>query len=133
VTPRRARLLLLLVVAAGVALLVAAGLQDTLTFYRTPTEVLHSSAAHERVRLGGEVVPGSLRTDDGRTRFRIGDGTSEIPVEQVADLPGSLREGQQAVVEGVLDTHGVFRSDTVMAKHGNEYRPATTADDGTAR
>jgi cytochrome c-type biogenesis protein CcmE len=131
-TPRRARLLLLLVAAAGVALLVAAGLQNTLTFYRTPTELLHTSEAHERVRLGGEVMPGSLHSSAGETRFRIGDGTTEIPVEQVADLPGSLREGQQAVVEGVLDAHGVFRSDTVMAKHGNEYRPAAPAD-GTTR
>jgi cytochrome c-type biogenesis protein CcmE len=128
VTPRRARLLLLLVVAAGVALLVAAGLQHTLTFYRTPTEVLHRSAGNERVRLGGEVVPGSLRTDGGRTRFRISDGTTEIPVDQVADLPGTVQEGQEAVVEGVLDRSGVFESDTVMAKHGNEYRPATSTD-----
>jgi cytochrome c-type biogenesis protein CcmE len=130
VTPRRARLFLLLIVATGVALLVVAGLQDTLTFYRSPTEVLHSSE-QQRVRLGGEVVPGSLRSDGGRTRFVLTDGTTEIPVDQVADLPGVLREGQQAVVEGVLDPHGVFRSDTVMAKHGNEYRPAT-AGDGTA-
>jgi cytochrome c-type biogenesis protein CcmE len=132
VTPRRARLLLLLVVAAGVALLVAAGLQNTLTFYRTPTEVLHGASAHERVRLGGEVVSGSLQSTGGETRFRITDGTTEIPVEQLADLPGTLREGQEAVVEGVLDAHGVFRSDTVMAKHGNEYRPAEPAD-GNAR
>ncbi|UQU62624.1 cytochrome c maturation protein CcmE [Couchioplanes caeruleus] len=121
---RRSRALLLLLVVAGVALLVTAGLQNTLTFYRSPSEITQGPAAHDRVRLGGEVVPGSLRTDAGVTRFRISDGTTEIPVEQVADLPGTLREGQQAVVEGSLDDHGVFRSDTVMAKHGNEYRPA---------
>jgi cytochrome c-type biogenesis protein CcmE len=125
VTPKRARLLLLVVVLAGVGLLVGAGLQNTLTFYRTPSEVVHGSTA-QRVRLGGEVVPGSLRTDGGVTRFRIGDGTTQIEVEQVADLPGTIREGQDAVVEGVLDGGGVFRSDTVMAKHGNEYRPAGT-------
>lgn len=127
-TPRRSRALLLLLMVAGVALLVAAGLQNTLTFYRSPSEIAHNTSAQERVRLGGEVVPGSLRTDAGVTRFRISDGTTEIPVEQVADLPGTLREGQDAVVEGALDGHGVFRSDTVMAKHGNEYRPAESQD-----
>jgi cytochrome c-type biogenesis protein CcmE len=122
VKPRRARLLLLALVVAGGALLMGAGLQHTLTFYRTPTEVQQTPAA--RVRLGGEVVPGSLHTDGGVTRFQLSDGTSRVQVEQVEDLPGTIREGSQAVVEGRMDSRGVFHSDTVMAKHGNEYRPA---------
>ncbi|MEU4244685.1 cytochrome c maturation protein CcmE [Actinoplanes sp. NPDC026619] len=125
-TPHRARLLLTLVVVAGVALLVVAGLQNTLTFYRTPTEVLHGATA--RVRLGGEVVPGSLHSEGGFTRFRLADRTSQIEVEQAEDLPGTIREGQDAVVEGALDGQGVFHSDTVMAKHGNEYQPAQTGE-----
>jgi cytochrome c-type biogenesis protein CcmE len=128
VTPRRSRALLLLLVVAAVALLVAAGLQNTLTFYRSPSEIAQHTSEQQRVRLGGEVMPGSLRTEGGVTRFRIGDGSTEIPVEQVADLPGTLREGEQAVVEGSLDGRGVFRSDTVMAKHGNEYRPAEAGE-----
>jgi cytochrome c-type biogenesis protein CcmE len=127
VTPRRARLLLLAVVVAGAALLIGAGLQNTLTFYRTPSEVEQTPAA--RVRLGGEVVPGSLHTDGGTTRFELTDGTSRVEVEQVEDLPGMIREGQQAVVEGTMDGQGVFHSDTVMAKHGNEYRPAQDGGD----
>jgi cytochrome c-type biogenesis protein CcmE len=122
VTPRRARLLLLALVVAGAALLSAAGLQHTLTFYRTPSEVEQSPAA--RVRLGGEVVPGSLHTQDGLTSFQLSDGTKRVEVQQIEDLPGTIREGQQAVVEGTLDSQGVFHSDTVMAKHGNEYQPA---------
>jgi cytochrome c-type biogenesis protein CcmE len=128
VTPRRARLLLLLVVVAGVVLLTAAGLQGTLTFYRTPSE-LGGHSTGERVRLGGEVVPGTLRSVDGLTSYQLGDGGSRITVQQAADLPGTLREGQQAVVEGTLDGQGVFHSDTVMAKHGNEYRPAEAGND----
>jgi cytochrome c-type biogenesis protein CcmE len=121
-TPRRARLLLLAVIVAGAALLTGAGLQHTLTFYRTPSEVEQSPAA--RVRLGGEVVPGSLHTRNGLTSFQLSDGTSRVEVQQVENLPGTIREGQQAVVEGTMDGQGVFHSDTVMAKHGNEYQPA---------
>jgi cytochrome c-type biogenesis protein CcmE len=82
------------------------------------------------VRLGGRVLPGSLRTENGTTWFRIGDGTAQVDVEEDADLPGTIREGQDAVVEGALDGQGVFRSDTVMVKHGNEYRPAPGPADG---
>ncbi|MFC0531698.1 cytochrome c maturation protein CcmE [Phytohabitans kaempferiae] len=120
---RRARLALLLIAGAAVALLVAAGLQDTLTFYRSPSEV-SSGPAGDRVRLGGQVVPGSLSTAGGWTQFRLSDGATEVTVRQPAHLPGTVREGQEAVVEGALDADGMFRSDTVMAKHGNEYRPA---------
>jgi cytochrome c-type biogenesis protein CcmE len=127
VTPRRARVLLLTVIVAGAVLLIGAGLQNTLTFYRTPSEVEQAPAA--RVRLGGEVVPGSLHTAGGTTRFELTDGTSRVEVEQVEDLPGTVREGQQAVVEGTLDGQGVFHSDTVMAKHGNEYSPAQDDED----
>jgi cytochrome c-type biogenesis protein CcmE len=127
VSARRARLLLLGLLLAGVTLLVTAGLQHTLTFYRTPGEVLDQGAGH-RVRLGGQVMPGSLRTENGTTWFRIGDGAAQVNVEEDADLPGTIREGQDAVVEGALDDQGVFRSDTVMVKHGNEYRPASSTD-----
>ncbi|GAB1692882.1 cytochrome c maturation protein CcmE [Krasilnikovia sp. M28-CT-15] len=126
---RRARLLLLLIVLAGAALLVVAGLQRTLTFYRSPSELLDGDTG-QRVRLGGQVVPGSLRSDGGATWFRISDGRVQIAVEQQADLPGTIREGQDSVVEGTLDGNGVFHADTIMARHGNEYRPAVAPGGG---
>jgi cytochrome c-type biogenesis protein CcmE len=33
-----------------------------------------------------------------------------------------FQEGQGAVVEGLLEPGGTFRSDLVMVKHSNEYR-----------
>ncbi|MDG6110497.1 cytochrome c maturation protein CcmE [Dactylosporangium aurantiacum] len=125
-TPRTSRWLLAAAVAGTAGILTVAGLQDTLTYYRTPSEVLRQPT-EARVRLGGEVVPGSLHRSGEHTRFRIGDGAAEVAVDQAADLPGLVREGQQVVVEGILGPDRVFRSDTVMAKHGNEYRAATAA------
>jgi len=116
---------LLTVAVAAVALLAGAGLRDTLTFYRTPSEVRdHPYPAGERFRLGGRVVPGSMRPDPAGLRFELTDGTASVTVVTGADLPGAVRDGQEAVVEGTLDGDGVFRGDEVMAKHGNEYRPA---------
>ncbi|GAA1801065.1 hypothetical protein GCM10009682_23390 [Luedemannella flava] len=130
-TPRRARASLLLILVVAAALLVTAGFQQTLTFYRTPTEVVHGPSG--RVRLGGQVVPGSLGTAGGLTLFRVTDGTTQLQVEQVADLPGTVREGRDVVVEGQYDAgRATFRSDTVMVRHGNEYRPAGSGA-GSAR
>ncbi|MFC4859373.1 cytochrome c maturation protein CcmE [Actinophytocola glycyrrhizae] len=122
--PRRRGVVLLVgaVVIAGVGLLVGAGLHDTLVYYRTPTEVVTSPPGAERVRLGGQVVPGSVSGDGEDTRFLLTDGKNEVPVVQRGAIPGTFREGEGAVVEGTLDARGTFRSDTLTVKHSNEYR-----------
>lgn len=110
------------VLLAGVGLLVAATLQDTLTYYRTPSEVAAGGpATDERIRVGGQVVPGSVRRSGGRVQFRLTDGSQEITVVQRGGVPGTFREGEGAVVEGLLGGDGVFRADTVVVRHDNEY------------
>ena len=43
-------------------------------------------------------------------------------------LPDLFREGQGVVAEGALDSSGVFRADTVLAKHDETYMPKEVAD-----
>lgn len=106
-----------------------------MTFYRTPSEA-SSAAVGERVRVGGTVVPGSVAREGDVIRFHLTDGVRTIVVEQQIDIPGLLREGQQAVVEGVFDGRGVLHADTVMSKHNNTYEPRPGAEQpgrGTVR
>lgn len=114
------------VVVSAVAVLITSGLQRTLVYYRTPSEVVDAPpAAGSRVRLGGEVLPGSLRhIGAADVTFRLGDGRHQVAVVQHGAPPGTFREGRDAVVEGTVDTDGVLRSDTVMVKHDNVYRQA---------
>jgi cytochrome c-type biogenesis protein CcmE len=117
-------LALAVVVAVAVAVLVASGLHGTLVYYRTPSEVAAAPpGTGTRIRLGGQVLPGSLHEDGGETAFRLTDGRRTIAVVAHGAPPGTFKEGCDAVVEGVLHTDGVFASDTVMVKHDNEYRP----------
>jgi cytochrome c-type biogenesis protein CcmE len=55
--------------------------------------------------------------------FRLAADGQQITVRQRGTPPETFREGQDAVVEGVLGPDGVFRSDQVLVRHGNEYRP----------
>ncbi|TYB98945.1 cytochrome c maturation protein CcmE [Micromonospora sp. WP24] len=124
---RPGRLALVGVLLAGGGLLVTSALRDTLTYYRTPAEVLADpQVARERVRLGGAVVPGSLRRDGDVVVFKLAEAGHEIVVRQRGVPPETFREGEGAVVEGRLSTDGVFRADHVEVRHGNEYRPAGT-------
>ncbi|MFC0005567.1 cytochrome c maturation protein CcmE [Micromonospora siamensis] len=121
--PGRLALVAVLLTAGG--LLVTSALRDTLTYYRTPGEVLADPAAgRDRVRLGGQVVPGSLRHDGDLVTFRLADSGHQVAVRQRGVPPETFREGEDAVVEGRLGANGVFDADRVVVRHGNEYRPA---------
>jgi cytochrome c-type biogenesis protein CcmE len=86
-------------------------------------------AEGRRFRLGGLVQPGSLKHGDNlAVTFDVGDGDSKLPVSFNGILPDLFREGQGIVAEGALDASGVFRADTVLAKHDETYMPKEVAD-----
>jgi cytochrome c-type biogenesis protein CcmE len=124
---RRLRLRLLLVAAvvlAAVGVLAFAGLSGSLVYYKTTSELLadHGLVGH-RVRLGGLVVTGSVHRTAGGVRFELTDGVADVPVVNTGQPRGVFRDGQGAVVEGVLGRDGVFRSDVLLVKHSNSYEP----------
>lgn len=109
--------------AAAVGVLAVVGLGEAAVYYRTPTEVLEQPAAPgDRLRLGGLVLPGTVRSDGTTVTFELTDGVSGLTVVHRGDPSGVFQEGQGAVVEGVLAGDGRFLSDLVMVKHSNEYR-----------
>jgi cytochrome c-type biogenesis protein CcmE len=126
------RLLVVFGVAmAAVAVLAVAGLQGSLVYYKTTSELLadHSLQGH-RVRLGGLVETGTVHATANGVRFVLTDGVHEVEVVNTGQPRGVFREGQGAVVEGVLGADGVFRSDLLLVKHSNSYEPPAA---GTGR
>lgn len=122
-------------IGAGLALLgLAAGLvlfalNDTIVFFYTPSEIAQKVEPGQRFRLGGLVEEGSLeRLADGQVRFRVTDTEESLAVVYGGILPDLFREGQGVVAEGLLDGGGVFRADTVLAKHDEAYMPREVAD-----
>lgn len=114
------------VVVGSLGYVVAGGLRESVVYYVTPTELRSGSVDVRRpVRVGGQVVPGSLHRDGctGELRFVLSDGRTTLPVRFRGDVAGLLVEGQGAVVEGRLDPDGSLRAHTVVVKHSEEYRP----------
>jgi len=127
----------LLVVLLGLGLLgiasalVLVAFNDNLVFFMSPSDLASKGAPEtRRLRLGGLVETGSVaREADGRTiDFRVTDGNSAVPVVFSGVLPDLFREGQGVVVEGALGRNGVFKADTVLAKHDERYMPPEVAD-----
>jgi cytochrome c-type biogenesis protein CcmE len=110
--------------------LVLNALRDSIVFFSTPSMVAEQHVAPgRRFRLGGLVQPGSLvRGDNLAITFDVADGNAKLPVAYKGILPDLFREGQGVVAEGALDGQGVFRADTVLAKHDETYMPKEVAD-----
>lgn len=130
---RKGRRLVLIGAALAVlglaAALVLTALNDTIVFFRTPTEVAQKQVAPgTRMRLGGLVEAGSLVKQGTSVRFVVTDGNSHVTVAYTGMLPDLFREGQGVVAEGMLKPDGLFAADTVLAKHDERYMPREVAD-----
>ena len=119
-----------LAVLALAAALVLNAMRDSIVFFSTPAMVAEKHIpAGRRFRLGGLVQPGSLvRGDNLAVTFQVADGSATLPVSYKGILPDLFREGQGVVAEGALDSSGVFKADTVLAKHDENYMPKEVAD-----
>lgn len=108
------------------------GVEENLVYFLTPSELVAKGekAIDRPVRLGGQVVPGSVQwnADALDLRFRVTDGTKEVLVHSTGAPPQMFRAGIGVVVEGKHGRSGVFESHSLMVKHSNEYRAPTKAD-----
>ncbi len=115
----------------GAVALVLNAFDDSLVFFYTPSDLAEKVVPEgRRMRIGGLVEEGSLeRSDDGLTvKFRVTDLTTALPVTYTGMLPDLFREGLGVVAEGFTAADGVFRAETILAKHDENYMPAEVAE-----
>lgn len=120
-------------VLAGV--LVFGDLSGSLVYYLTPTEAVEQRTEFEgdrRFRLAGAVAAGSVQEDGDAVEFAMTDGTTRVDVAHTGVPPQLFQEGIDVVVEGAWDG-AVFRSDTMLIKHDENYYPPDQTAAETAR
>jgi cytochrome c-type biogenesis protein CcmE len=131
---RKQRRLVLIGTSLGVLAIAAAlvlnALRDSVVFFNSPTDVVEKNVQPgTRIRLGGLVKDGTLqRGENLAVRFEVTDGNRAITVAYQGILPDLFREGQGVVAEGAMDGAGVFKADSVLAKHDETYMPKEVAD-----
>ena len=117
------------IVAAALGGLVYSGVRDSMVYFYTPSELAQKrdQVAGKAVRVGGMVVNGSVKWDPQTLllTFQLTDGQSTVAVRHRGTAPDLFREGAGAVVEGAWSPEGYLRSNTIMAKHSEEYKPPT--------
>ena len=137
---------LLILAALGLAVIVgtvaATNLADSAVYYLTPSEVYARTVQRgQTVRLGGLVKTGSLSLKPvsfhgpNESEVVITDGNAEGRVIGQGAIPGLLREGAGAVVEGSFAADARFVATQVIAKHDEVYRapsPGATPEHRTS-
>ena len=111
--------------------LMATSIQETGTYYLTPTELATKLDADPTfyetgVKVGARVVPGSIQRQPGgrEVAFRVTDGARTYPVVYRGPIPDTFTDSVDVVVEGRLGRDGTFRATTLLAKCASRYENA---------
>ena len=114
-------------IISGIGYLALGNFGKNLVYFFTPSEVASLTRDYfgRKVRVGGLVVPGSLRVvpNSLKMTFELTDGAATIPVSFEGIPPDLFKEGQGAVLEGYWDEARQFHSNLIMAKHSEDYMP----------
>ena len=127
-TLRFQRLLLILFslgLLAFSVLLILFNSKKNLVYFYTPSELIESKIKiDERVRIGGFVQNKSIiNNGNNNYTFIITDNINFLKVTYSGLLPDLFREGQGAVIEGILLKKNIIKASTVFAKHDENYMP----------
>ncbi len=110
------------VLVLGLLVVLLATLSSNLVYFRTPTELLTEvDASADRLRLGGQVVAGTVAEQGETLLLTVTDGRESTAVIHDGVVPQLFEEGQGVIVEGVWDG-STFHSDTMLIRHDEQYR-----------
>jgi len=116
-----ARFLIPIVVIVGVLGFLMVNLSSSLVYFSTPAELQAREPDDARLRLGGQVVPGSVVENDKTVTFLVQDCGTSVTVVHTGVPPQLFQDGIGIVLEGFW-TGEQFNSDTMLVKHDEQYR-----------
>ncbi len=117
--------LLVVAIIATLGWLAASGINETKTYYKEIKEVraMGQKAQDGRLRVGGDVVPGSIVREGKEVRFTIHQEDLKLNViyAGIDPLPDTFKDGSQALVDGKLRQDGIFQASKIQAKCASKY------------
>jgi cytochrome c-type biogenesis protein CcmE len=91
--------------------------------YDTPSPTGEAEGQVGTIRVGGEVMAGSISWDTSRggLGFVLTDGIRQLPVAYSGPAPDTFRAGATAIVEGKLGDEGRFLAHKLLLKCPHRY------------
>jgi cytochrome c-type biogenesis protein CcmE len=117
--------LLMTLIIGSLVWLAMGGIRDTKTYYKTIPEVekMGPDAANHRLRVGGDVKPGSIVKTGSQVNFVLHQGAQTLHVVYTGldPLPDTFRDNAQALADGRMGADGVFVANKIQAKCASKY------------
>lgn len=113
-----------IIVILAIGYLGFTGFQNSATYYYTVGEYFEQGAINgENIRVNGLVAEGSVEQDTvGRLlEFTIVEEDKSLPVVYRGIVPDTFKTGINVVVEGTVDSEGVFQAHTLLPKCPSRY------------
>ena len=116
---------LMTLIVGSLVWLAVGGVQDTKTYYKTIPELekLDKTAQAGRLRVAGDVQPGSIVKSGAGVSFVLHQGATTLKVMYTGNdpLPDTFRDNANALAEGRLGDDGVFKANKIQAKCASKY------------
>ncbi len=114
------------IIAAAIVWLAATGFKGAKSYYKTVDELsaMGEDAHTYRLKVAGEIVPGSIRRSAGRVDFVITQRGKTLKVSYIGNspLPDTVVDKAQIVIEGKYRREGDFQADALQAKCASKYQ-----------
>lgn len=105
------------------------GVQDSKSYYVTIKELqgMGDGAYSKRLRVAGNVVPGSIKRSGMKVDFLLKEQDLTLPVSYSGTEapPDTFKDDSQALADGSYGRDGVFHAKQLQAKCASKYAPQT--------
>lgn len=86
---------------------------------------MDESVYAKRLRVAGNVVPGSIKRQGSHVEFQLAEEGRTLPVVYTGTEapPDTFKDDSQALAEGTFGRDGVFHAKGLQAKCASKYAP----------
>jgi cytochrome c-type biogenesis protein CcmE len=103
------------------------GAQESKSYYVTIKELngMGKDAYSKRLRVAGNVVPGSIKRSGTQVDFMLKENDLTLPVSYTGTEapPDTFKDDSQALADGSFGRDGVFHAKQLQAKCASKYAP----------
>ncbi|MHC4083643.1 MAG: cytochrome c maturation protein CcmE [Planctomycetota bacterium] len=120
-------LLGVLIIGGGIGYFMYHAMQSSWSYYYTVDDFTaddNPAVKNQSIKIAGRVKQGSIVRDLQKVslNFTLTGSKTELPVQYKGTVPDNFSEDREVVVEGRLDTTGMFQADMLMTKCESKYK-----------
>ncbi len=115
-----------IVIGGGIGYFMWQAMQSSWSYYYSVDDFTEqkSIAQSHSLRVAGRVKNGSIEHDLEKMSlsFILSGSDTSIPISYKGVVPDNFAEDREVVVQGRLDTNGIFQADKLMTRCESKYK-----------